>query len=63
MWILTVCIFCVMLEISKVVSFSEKYSFVCEFPAKYSETKKNRGEIPCKPAKRLNSNHFSKAQW
>ena len=35
---------CVMLKISKVVSFSEKCSFFV-FSSKCSETKKNRGEI------------------
>ena len=37
-----------------------KIHFLLDVPLK---TKKNRGEIPCKTAKILNSNHFSKAQW
>ena len=45
------------------LSDSEHMHLFGGFPQNGVNTKKNRGEIPCKPAKRLNSNHFSKAQW
>ena len=40
-----------------------KREHVLGFPQHGVNTKKNRGEIPCKTAKKLNSNHSSKAQW
>ena len=43
--------------------FSETSDLFRGFPQNGVNTKKNRGEIPCRGAYKLNSNHFSKAQW